>query len=230
MASKRVRRGCDCSDTIEETSSDKGLLLRSNLRSKRGSRNYSVSHMQQHTCHSLPVIVVVMNTWCFCVRWCEMTAAFELFKCRATGLGGHALCARKGSLFVSRLRRSQGRYTQADMRVSAWEKLGIQASGARKRPHNGTPRATNSHQRSRRRSPGEPRLHHSFSSKPTARRHPSSAADSSSRISNSDAQFQKTSPPDVWRSSLILSSGPRCIVPRCATAWAESLEGALNGH
>ena len=23
---------------------------------------------------------------------------------------------------------------------------------------------------------------------------------------------------------------PRCIVPRCATAWAESLEGAISGH
>ena len=45
-----------------------------------------MSHLQQHTCHSLRVIVVVMGRSCLSVRWCETTAALDFFKCHGTGL------------------------------------------------------------------------------------------------------------------------------------------------
>ena len=48
IAGMRVRRRRACTDTIEETSSDEDLVLRPNLRSKRESQNYTVSHVQQH--------------------------------------------------------------------------------------------------------------------------------------------------------------------------------------
>ena len=87
MASNKVRHRRDCSDTIEETSSDEGLFrLRPKLCSKREFRNYTVSHSQQHICHSLRVIVVVMGRWCPYLRWCEMTAAYDFIKFCGTGL------------------------------------------------------------------------------------------------------------------------------------------------
>ena len=95
MASNNVRHGRECSDKIEETSSDEGLLLRPKPRSKRDSRNYTVSHMQQHTCHSLCVIVVVMSRWRPYVRWCAMTAAFDFFKCCGTGIGNQSVLVRE---------------------------------------------------------------------------------------------------------------------------------------
>ena len=85
---------------------------------------YTMSHVQQHTCHSLCVTVVVMSRWCLYVRWCEMTAAFEFFKCRGTGLGSQRPCARIGRFHKTP--GSEGHHTHADTQVSAWEKLETQ--------------------------------------------------------------------------------------------------------
>ena len=58
--------------------------------------------MQQQTCDSLHVIVVVVGGWCLYVRWFEMTAAFEFFKCRGTVLGSRRL-VHKRIVFTKRL-------------------------------------------------------------------------------------------------------------------------------
>ena len=78
------KRGC-C-DTIEGSASDEGLLQRRNSRNQRESRNCTMTHLQQHSCHFLRVLVSGANRWCMSVQWCDITSEFDLNTLRSTGL------------------------------------------------------------------------------------------------------------------------------------------------
>ena len=136
---KKGGRGVDQSHQAavsRRPSSDEGSFLRPNLRSERESRNYTVSHMQHHSCHPLRVLVVVMSRRFPYVRWCELAASFDFLKCCGTGIRKPkrpGVPIRSFHKIISRvMRRSQGRHTQADTRVSAKERFGTQGQPSTK--------------------------------------------------------------------------------------------------
>ena len=68
-----------------------------------------------------------MSTWCPYVRWCEMTAAFWLVKSRGIGLRNRSALVHKWVVSTKRITHEEiSRSPQADTRVLAWERLGIQ--------------------------------------------------------------------------------------------------------
>ena len=64
---------------------DESPLQGRNSRNQRESQNYTVTHMQQHTCYFLRGLVGGANRWCVSMQWCDITSEFQVHTWRSTG-------------------------------------------------------------------------------------------------------------------------------------------------
>ena len=187
-ANKKVRHRRDCSDTIEESSSGEGLLHRRNSRNQHESRKFAMTHLQQHTCQPLRVLVSVTNRWCVLVQWCEITSEFQHYTWRSSGLKNQSahVIERTVSTELLALDGTSGEPRQggyAEVRLGEARNSGP-AEHERDDEHALTTRVTQFQE-------AKTPSHEEFR---TACRRPSSAARPCSQSSANDAQFPQTYP------------------------------------